>query len=236
MDVGQADGGTPGGEGLPAYFTHIRPELLEMVPRDARRILEIGCGAGMLGAAIKARQQARVVGIEYDARAAQAASSILDEVHQGDLNAFAFPWGRDSFDCVIAGDVLEHLIDPWMQLSSIKSMLARFGTLIVSIPNAAFPQVLLGLANGRFDYEDAGILDRTHLRFFTRSTFTEALEAAGFVVVQAEPVLPPLYYEIPEAVRQQGGTVSFGPISLQMRDFTHVRDIMAYQWLFLAVT
>lgn len=218
----------------PGYFSHMRPELLERIPTDARTILELGCGAGVLGQAVKQRQQARVVGIEGNLDAATAASNVIDEVHCANLDNFDFPWPEQEFDCVVAGDVLEHLVDPWSMLDKIKAALCRNGTLLVSIPNASFPQVIEQLANGRFDYEDQGILDRTHLRFFTRQTFSEALEQAGFSIVRVEPLLNQLYYQIPESVRDTGGSISFGTVSVQMRDSSHILDIMTYQWLFLA--
>lgn len=119
-------------------------------------------------------------------------------------------------------------------LRRIKLVLSDGGTLVVSIPNASFPQVLEQLADGRFDYEDAGILDRTHLRFFTRQTFNEALSNAGFAVIRAEPVLHPIFNQIPEEVRNNGSSISFSTVSIQLRDYAHVLDIMTYQWLFTA--
>jgi len=90
-------------------------------------------------------------------------------------------WPRP--DCVIFSDVLEHTSDPWAVLRRWRSVLAPGGTLVVSLPNVAHKSVLRPLLRGRFDYADEGVLDRTHLRFFTRVTAIEMIEACGFEVI-----------------------------------------------------
>ncbi len=225
---------SPSVESIPSYYRNERPELLERVPLGAKTILELGCGAGRLGASVKARQGGKVIGIEYSASAAQVAKGCLDEVYQVDLNQFIFPWQPGTFDCVIAGDVLEHLIDPWSQLASIKSILAKHGFLIASIPNVGFIQIISNLVNGHFEYQDEGILDRTHLRFFTRDTFTNALTSSGFQVAELSPIILPGFQSIIDDYSKGTSVLSIGAANIHVQNMTHLIDLLAYQWLFVA--
>ncbi|MDA8208579.1 MAG: class I SAM-dependent methyltransferase, partial [Actinomycetota bacterium] len=154
-----------------SYYQNARPEIVELVPFSAKRVLELGCGEGRTGAAIKHRQGASVTGVELEPAVACIASDVLDEVQQADLDDFDFPWGDAYFDCVVAADVLEHLRDPWRVLKQAHRLLSRYGVIVVGVPNAGSVEIISGLIQGRFDYQDAGLLDRTHLRFFTRATF-----------------------------------------------------------------
>jgi O-antigen biosynthesis protein len=95
-----------------SYYSHARPEILALVPTTARRVLDVGCGVGRLGEAIKARQGAEVVGIELDQVAGSAAQGRLDRVVVGDIERIALGFAVDEFDCIVCGDVLEHLEDP----------------------------------------------------------------------------------------------------------------------------
>ncbi len=97
---------------VPGYYDFARPEVLALVPWSARHVLELGCGAGRLGEALKSRQPAHVVGIEFVPAAAGQARGRLDEVYEGDVEELDLDFGQDAFDCVICGDVLEHLREP----------------------------------------------------------------------------------------------------------------------------
>ncbi len=165
------------------YFEAVRHDLIEIVEGVGLRILEIGCGTGATGAALlESGIASEVVGIEFEPTSAAAARKVLTEVHEVDLEEFD-PATLGTFDVVLIGDVLEHLIDPWHVVKNLSGVLRRSGQFIVSIPNArcyAFwvPIVL----RGRFDYAESGILDRTHVRWFTRSTAIELLADAGLEV------------------------------------------------------
>lgn len=215
------------------YYSGERPEILALVPWSASHVLELGCAEGGLGLSIKRRQGARVVGLEYSSNAAQVARGRLDEVIQADIDEYAFDWPPGTFDCIVAGDVIEHLKDPWRTLDHLRRILQPNGHLIVSIPNAANLRILHQLATGWFNYEDAGLLDRTHLRFFTRKTFEQALMSAGFMVVLVDPIYDPIYHTLPETVRTQGGQVSLPSIRIECPDAQALNDIMAYQLLFV---
>ena len=162
------------------YYRRDRPDLLALVPPHARRILDVGCGEGALGAKLKAALRAEVHGIELHAPAAAAARRVLDSVTEGDATHVRLPFPEGAFDCLVFGDVLEHLVDPWTALRSTVKLLRRGGTVVASVPNLRHLGVTLPLLfAGRFEYEDEGILDRTHLRFFTRRSFVELLASAG---------------------------------------------------------
>ncbi len=149
------------------YSRGLRPEIVRMVPPDCRSVLDVGCGNGVLGEYLKHAGVERVCGIELFEDAARNARSVLDEVHSGNVETMDVPFERASFDCIVCADVLEHLVDPWRVLGKLKSLLKPDGCLVASIPNVGFHRIVRGLLKGRWRYEDAGILDRTHLRFFT---------------------------------------------------------------------
>src|SRR5436190_6284405 len=130
-----------------------RPDIQAHVPTAARSILELGCSAGALGAALKDRapEPVTVVGVELDADHAQTAAQRLDRVVVGDAEGFlAGPWPPEApFDCLIAADVLEHLVDPWSALSRAVALVRPGGTVIVSVPNVLFFGALLRVLRER---------------------------------------------------------------------------------------
>lgn len=170
------------------YYRRARPEIERLVPSSAKTVLDVGCGAGVLGAHLKRRGAALVVGVEIDPDAAAAAQGVLDRVHVGDVEALDLPYGAGTFDCIVLADVLEHLRDPWALLRRLAPMLAAHGRLIAGLPNVRHWSVLRGLLQGQWTYLPAGILDRGHLRFFTRQTGCALLEAAGLTVIEVHSV------------------------------------------------
>jgi SAM-dependent methyltransferase len=168
-----------------------RPDLERLVPRHAVAVLDVGCGFGRLGAALKRRGVARVVGVELSPVAADAARDLLDEVVVGDVEAVELPFPEASFDCVVYGDILEHLVDPWRVLRRHRGLLRRDGVALLSIPNVGYWRVLVGLARGRFRYEAAGTLDRTHLRFFTLEGIEELCGQAGLRIERVHTSIAP---------------------------------------------
>lgn len=150
-----------------SYFGELRPEVIEMVPVDATSILDVGCGYGLLGRALKDRGARSVCGIELSSRAAGEAKKVLDVVFEGSVETTTLPFNRGQFDCIICADVLEHLVDPWSVLCMLKQYLNSNGCIVASIPNVGFHRVVRGLIKGHWDYTDSGVLDKTHLRFFT---------------------------------------------------------------------
>ena len=155
-----------------------RIDLLELIPQDAKSILEIGCGEGILGEQLRNRQGARVVGIEIDPDAAAAAKQRLDQVYAGDARKLIREID-ERFDWIVGGDVIEHLIDPWEFLRELKRVASPGGRLLLSIPNIAAWPIVAELLRGRFDYLFAGHVSAGHLRFFTRKTIEDTI-AMGF--------------------------------------------------------
>jgi 2-polyprenyl-3-methyl-5-hydroxy-6-metoxy-1,4-benzoquinol methylase len=170
------------------YFFQERSELVRLIPPGVRRVLDVGCGAGALGAALKRQGLIEVVGVERDPGAAEVARAVLDRVYQNDIEVLDLPNGAGTFDCIVLADVLEHLRDPWGVLRRLAPLLGAHGRLIVSLPNVRHWSVLRGLLSGEWTYLPAGILDRGHLRFFTLKGGRALLEEAGLAILEVHPV------------------------------------------------
>lgn len=184
-----------------------------MIPESARRVLDIGCAAGRLGEALKARQPAEVVGIERVEPAGQAARQRLDQVLIGDLEQMEFPFTAGSFDVMVCGDVLEHLVEPEQRLRQARNWRRPDGRLVASIPNVGHHSVLRSLLEGNWTYESAGLLDHTHGRFFTRRMIEQLFQDTGFTIAQLNFVPGPGYQEW----RDQGcpGEVKVGGLNIE---------------------
>lgn len=168
----------------PGYHDNLRHDLLGFLPQKASLCIELGCGAGEFGAAIKSRLGAKIVGLELDPDAAQKAGLVLDQVWQGKLEDLAdrLPW--ETCDLVVCNDILEHIADPGAVLDLISQRIRQPVHLLFSVPNVRYIEVLGQLALlGRWDYKSHGVLDRTHLRFFTRSSFRKLLSENGGTII-----------------------------------------------------
>jgi 2-polyprenyl-3-methyl-5-hydroxy-6-metoxy-1,4-benzoquinol methylase len=175
-----------GDGGADRYYGETRPELRQLVPVTARRILDVGCGAGALGAALKADLvDAEVIGIEAFPVAADMAEEVLDGVLRLDLQQLPeLPYEHGHFDVMIFGDVLEHMHDPHGVLTALRPYLAPDGVIVCSIPNVGHWSVIGPLMlNDRWTYGDSGLLDRTHVHFFTLYEVDQMMAATGFEVV-----------------------------------------------------
>lgn len=170
------------------YFVNSRPEMLPFVPDSASVLLEIGCGSGTFATGLKERRAAagspvEIWGVEMDEQAARQASQVLDRVLHGDVATVGDQLPPEHFDCVILNDVIEHVPEPAALLQSLRPLLKSDGHLVASIPNVRYFFNVVDLAvHGRWEYADEGILDRTHLRFFTRSSMMTLLTENGFQV------------------------------------------------------
>lgn len=160
---------------------------------DGARVLDVGCASGYLARELVARG-CRVTGIEYDPELAARAREHCDEVIEGDLDLMDLKGalGERTFDAVVCGDVLEHLRDPVRVLDQLRHHFTPQGYLVVSVPNVAHGSVRLSLLTGKFEYTELGLLDRTHLRFYTRATLVQMLAQGGFTTVHIDPVIAPL--------------------------------------------
>lgn len=164
----------------------VRHDLLDRISRDARSILEFGCGEAPLGAALKARQKCRVVGVELDREAAAIARRRIDDVYQGDVRQIINILD-ERFDWIIGGDIVEHLDDPWSFLAALRAVSAPGGHLVLSLPNLANASVIGDLLQGRFDYVYMGLTCVGHVRFFTRRSIEELLTMTGWEPVEIAP-------------------------------------------------
>lgn len=167
-----------------------RPDVQALVPRSARSILEVGCSTGALGAAVKARQPARILGVELLEEYASEARGRLDRVVVADVESFAAgpPPPEAPFDCLIAADVLEHLVDPWTALERLAGMLQPGASIVVSLPNVAYWRGLARIVKRRrWPRDDEGVFDRTHLRWFGPQDAADLLRGAGAEVEQTVP-------------------------------------------------
>jgi SAM-dependent methyltransferase len=181
-----------------------------LVPRGAR-VLEVGCATGYMSEVLHRRLACRVTGIELLAEAAALAGPSCERVLVGDIEALdlaaALPGER--FDLVLFADVLEHLRNPGAVLARVRPLLAADGAVIASIPNVAHGSVRLALLGGEFRYGETGLLDRTHLRFFTRDSVEELFETSGYLVTRwlrrrlrfEQSEVPPPARAVPEEVR-----------------------------------
>jgi 2-polyprenyl-3-methyl-5-hydroxy-6-metoxy-1,4-benzoquinol methylase len=164
------------------YYGLVRSEIASLLPPIATRILDVGAGAGATSQWLKSRYPgAYAIAMEGNATLLDALKQRVDEAHIVDLNGPLPPVGAP--DLILFLDVLEHLMRPVEVLERLTRNLQPNGTVIVSVPNVADVEVSAPLFFlGRFEYRDHGLLDRTHLRFFTRASAVETMNSANLTV------------------------------------------------------
>lgn len=171
------------------YRSQPRPEMLSFLPtgRQAMKVLEVGCGEGVFGASIASAGE--VWGIEPYAPSAAIASERLFKTFAATFDAAKPELPRGYFDLVICNDVIEHMTDHEGFLVSIQDHMAPGASLVGSIPNVRHYKNLFNLIFARdWHYQNSGVLDNTHFRFFTMKSLRRSLERAGFVVERLEGV------------------------------------------------
>jgi GT2 family glycosyltransferase/tetratricopeptide (TPR) repeat protein/2-polyprenyl-3-methyl-5-hydroxy-6-metoxy-1,4-benzoquinol methylase len=213
------------------YFHWPRPDLLELVPEEAKRVLDVGCAAGAFGESLKRRQKCEVVGIELDAQAAAEAKGRLDKAVEADVEALDLsPLGK--FDAIVCGDILEHLREPGEVLCRLHGALNESGVLVASFPNVRHMEVVQRMVEGNWTYEPAGLLDRGHLRFFTRRSAEQLLEDAGFEVVDVRAIPGQGYAEW----EQMGapGEIRAGRMGISGLAKQEAQEFFVSQWLMVA--
>jgi 2-polyprenyl-3-methyl-5-hydroxy-6-metoxy-1,4-benzoquinol methylase len=173
------------------YYARDRPEMVGFIPITARRLLDVGCAEGAFGNALLQRHNGvELHGIEMDRDAAAQAAKTYTHVSVGSFPEDLAEGTRD-LDCVVFNDVLEHMEDPWTALRALHPHLAPGATVVASIPSVRYFPVLYKLAvRGEWTYMPAGVLDRTHLRFFTRQSIRELFETTGYSVEMLRGINP----------------------------------------------
>ncbi|MBU8871117.1 MAG: class I SAM-dependent methyltransferase [Gemmatimonadales bacterium] len=175
------------------YYGHPRREMIAHVPAAAGTVLDIGCGSGTFAASLRQERNPdlELWGVEMDPDAARRAAKILDHVHVGDAAKILPDLPKGHFDCIVCNDVLEHVAHPDTMLRAIIPLVRPGGRIVASIPNVRyFFNVLDLVLHGRWEYTDEGILDRTHLRFFTRSSIESMFAECGFEIESMTGINP----------------------------------------------
>ena len=182
-----------------SYYENEREDVQKLINPDSRRILDVGCGKGRLGKILKDKLNAEVWGVEYVDDIASFAAEYLDSVISGPIEEAILQLPDNYFDTIIFADVLEHLVDPYSVLKKIRSKLSEKGEIVASIPNVRHWSVVKKLLEGEWEYQEFGIMDSTHLRFFTRKSIFNMFEKAGYaitnilyVVAELEKISPKL--------------------------------------------
>ena len=173
------------------YYNNPRIDILQHIPNNTQRVLDIGCGSAALGIELKSNlgDDIEVVGIEQNYEVAKTVKNKIDKIIIGNIEEINIPYNDGYFDCIICADVLEHLIDPWQLLTRLKLKLNDEGCILASIPNIANYKIIKMLKKEMWHYEDAGIMDRTHLRFFTKSTIIELFVQSDLTPIIVDKIM-----------------------------------------------
>lgn len=167
--------------------------IVSLVGRD-KRVLDVGCSTGYVARGLVVRG-CTVSGVELEAEWAEEAKPVLEQLVIGDLDTLDLveAFGEASFDVVVFGDVLEHLKDPEQVLLQTRRLLRDRGSVVISLPNVAHGDLRLSLLAGYWDYREVGLLDETHLRFFTRRTIERMMSRTGYAIVDMRQVRIPMF-------------------------------------------
>ncbi|MFD2725593.1 class I SAM-dependent methyltransferase [Hyunsoonleella rubra] len=185
------------------YYNNTRYEMFGFYPEDAKTLLDVGCGEGTFASYIKEKHNPETWGIELMPEHGEKAKKILDKVFIGECESFIEELPNDYFDVIYFNDVLEHLVDPYWVLEKIKDKLSENGVIISSIPNMRYHSALKKLVlNKTWEYEEHGIMDKTHLRFFTGKSIANMYKNLGYKIVTHKGInktksIKPYLYNIP---------------------------------------
>jgi len=173
------------------YYESKREDMLKYVPPGTKTSLEFGCGYGEFSALVKDKCDAETWAVEINEQAAHEAAKKLDRVINSDAHEAIDKLPDNYFDCIIFFDILEHLVDPYLLLVLVKKKLTKKGVIVTSIPNVRFYRHLVDFViRGNWDYKDQGILDKTHLRFFTYKSIIKMFNFLDFQIILIEGIHP----------------------------------------------
>jgi 2-polyprenyl-3-methyl-5-hydroxy-6-metoxy-1,4-benzoquinol methylase len=168
-----------------SYYSVVRNEIVDLIPPGTKHLLDIGCGTG--GTAFAAKKKLgikEVIGIEFFQDSAVEASKLLDKVLICDIEQDTIDLPTNYFDCIVLADVLEHTKNPWEVLSTVKKFLTEDGIIIVSLPHIGHIGPVLKILFDKLDYDESGIMDKTHLKIFTKHTMKALFRQAGLRIIK----------------------------------------------------
>jgi len=224
----------------PLYYNSFNATLREVLARAPRRILELGCSAGKLGEFIREKYPGTFhVGIEMNAEAAALARTRLSQVIEArleDIDFAAEGIAPGSIDTFIAGDVLEHLYDPWRALVRVRPLLSDDAQIAVSVPNVRNLMIVGQLHNeGNWRYTPAGLLDVTHIRFFALRDVFQMMDETGYRVADVKSNIDARYAELYSANRGKPNvTVQVGRVKLENLSEADLLEYCTLQFIVLA--
>ncbi|MGZ5652013.1 MAG: class I SAM-dependent methyltransferase [Usitatibacter sp.] len=219
------------------YFDFWNEPLFKLIEKAPRSVLELGCAGGMFGAKIKEKfPSASVLGIEANRAAAAKAATRLDRVVCSRLEALDLAEAglrHGELDLVIAADILEHLVNPWDLLVKLKPYLAPDAVLLASIPNVRNLELITGLVvAGQWEYQERGLLDVTHLRFFTFDSMRRMFEDTGYAI---EGFATTLTRSLAETYHQykgrEGATIKIGRLTIENVSAREIAEFCSEQFL-----
>lgn len=212
-------------------LTHHVPnqQLVDLIPLSAKVVLEVGCSSGATGELyLRRNPRARYIGIEVAESYAAIARQHISQCEVGHIEAIDVlqVTGGVAPDCIVFGDVLEHLQDPWSVLKKLKMQLAPDGCIVACVPNTGHWSVMMNLLAGQWPYADSGLFDRTHLRFFTRQSLVQLFQSAGLNVVdmRQRQKMPPKAAQVLPALLQAASSMGIQNPQLET-------ELNTLQWL-----
>jgi trans-aconitate methyltransferase len=213
------------------YYSILRDEIAPLLPSEFKTVMDVGCGTGVTSKWIKERfPSVCIVGLEVNPIVADAARRVIGEVINTDIERddVAIAKYDEQIDVLLLMDVLEHLQDPWNCLSRLRNLLSPSGIVIASIPNVRNFKVTLPLVlKGQWQYQGAGILDRTHLRFFTRSSIKHLFAHAGYAITSITTTGPVKFSRVRSIAGFAACTANFLTVGL-------LKDFIVHQFLVVA--
>lgn len=221
-------------------YHHFNPTLLGELAHPPRTLLDIGCASGQLGYAVKAEYPAcRTIGIEPDAANAKLAAQNLDQVLCGkfeDFNLDTEGIALGSVDTVVAADVLEHMYDPWHVMTGLKPFLSKDAQIILSIPNVRNLGLMTALLDGgRWTYEEIGLLDITHIRFFTLREIESFLTQTGYHMDHVNYIIEPRFEQFCAQAKDKAEiNIRVGRISMERLTQKELAELCTWQFFIRA--
>ncbi len=213
------------------YYRQERREVEALIPQNTMKVLDVGCGEGIFGKRLLERGVQEVIGIEVNPDACIQARKNLSSLVNGNIEEIELDFDEGHFDCVVLADVLEHLNDPLSALKKLKKFVSASGTIVASIPNIRYWGIINMLIEGHWKYGDYGILDKTHLRFFTKKEIEKLFADAGFEITDINANIDPVYYKLNDT---SSGEIAFGKVLLKGLTIDEVKDLFVIQYLIRA--